>query len=71
MSLVETTVWIQERFYYWWNIVYTLASECHFHRLVEILKKELDKCILVCSNCHRELEAELSQPGRMVSQADL
>ena len=25
----------------------------------EILKKELDQCILVCSNCHREIHGEL------------
>ena len=26
------------------------------------LKKEADKCILVCSNCHKEIHANLTQP---------
>lgn len=26
-------------------------------------KKELDKCILVCSNCHKEIHAGLTQPS--------
>ncbi|MCX6760964.1 MAG: HNH endonuclease signature motif containing protein [Candidatus Nealsonbacteria bacterium] len=32
-----------------------------YTRSWEITKKELDKCILVCSNCHREIEAGISQ----------
>ena len=27
----------------------------------ERLKKEVDKCILVCSNCHQEIHEELSK----------
>lgn len=29
----------------------------------EVLFKELDKCILLCSNCHRELHYEESNPS--------
>lgn len=29
------------------------------NRKWEILKEELDKCVLVCSNCHREIHANL------------
>ena len=29
----------------------------------EKIKKELDKCILICSNCHREIHAGLRQPS--------
>jgi len=31
----------------------------HCHVTFEKLKIELDKCILVCSNCHREIHSEL------------
>lgn len=32
-------------------------SEKGYSRSWESLKQELDKCILVCSNCHKEIEA--------------
>ena len=30
---------------------------------IAALRKELDKCILVCSNCHVEIHADLRQNG--------
>lgn len=33
-----------------------------FTRSWESIKQEIDKCILVCSNCHREIEAGFIQP---------
>ncbi len=32
-----------------------------YTRSWEKVKQELEKCILVCSNCHRELEAGITQ----------
>lgn len=30
------------------------------------VKKELDKCILVCSNCHREIHQGITQPPKEI-----
>jgi len=39
-------------------------SISHHHGSLERLKKEADKCLLLCSNCHRELHWEIDQERR-------
>ena len=36
-------------------------GEKGYTRSWEAVKKELDKCVLVCANCHREIEAGITQ----------
>jgi len=30
------------------------------------IKKEADKCLLVCSNCHKEIHAKITQPSKEI-----
>lgn len=34
----------------------------------ERTKNELDKCVLVCSNCHKEIHAGLLQPSQVIEK---
>ncbi len=37
----------------------------------ERTKKELNKCILVCSNCHREIHAGILQPSEVIRKGKI
>lgn len=37
-------------------------SDKGYTRSWERVKREIDKCILVCANCHRELHSSITQP---------
>lgn len=43
---------------------------CHTTYNFEILKKELEKCCLVCSNCHKEIHAGIHQSPAGFSSED-
>jgi len=41
-------------------------SDKGYTRSWEKVKQELDKCILICANCHREIEAGITQPSEEI-----
>lgn len=41
-------------------------GEKGYTRSWDRIKEELNKCILVCATCHREIEAGITQPPKVI-----
>lgn len=45
-------------------------SATNIYKNIEALKKEADKCILVCANCHRELHYQKNKDSKQVLKSE-
>jgi len=44
------------------------VSQAGLTRSWERVKKEIEKCVLVCANCHREIHSGIAQPPAEMSE---